>query len=249
VKRLNVHDKTQSALQSVARKLQLLADLEPADIAEVMALPFRLQSVGSGHLLVREGTRPTECCFLVEGYACRHKVARSGKRQIVSFHIAGDILDLQHLLLETADHNVQTITLATVAWVDKQHMLELSRNRPMIAEALWKDSLVDGSVFREWVLNVGQRDAKARIAHMLCEFASRCEAVGLGGPERLLLPFTQEQIGDAVGLTNVHVNRTIAVMRRAGLIEVQRPYLRVHDWSALQKMAGFDPTYLHQAAA
>jgi CRP-like cAMP-binding protein len=240
---------TETPIQALVRKLDLLGDLTDEDRRALGELPFSLTSVGAGHHLVREGDRPTHCCLLVEGFACRYKVTALGGRQIVSFHIKGDILDLQHLLLETADHHVQTITSATVAWVPKAAIRALSHERPALADAMWKDTLIDASVFREWVLNVGRRDAKSRIAHMLCEFIVRCEAAGLGTAEGFTLPMTQEQIADATGLTSVHVNRMLRALDEEGVIVRRGREVQVRDWPRMKRVADFDPIYLHSAAA
>ena len=122
------------------------------------------------------------------------------------------------------------------------------QERPAINEALWRDSLIDASIFREWVLNVGRRDAKARIAHMLCEFASRRQAAGLGSPERFELPMTQEQIGDATGLTPVHVNRMLHALAADGVIVRDQREVEITDWPKMRRIADFDPAYLHAAA-
>ena len=234
--------------EPLLQKLELLAELTDEDRQALAALPRTTAQVGPGHHLVKEGGEPTHCCLLLEGYACRYKMSAGGARQIVSFHIAGDILDLQHLLLATADHHVQTISDATVAWVPQAALRSLCRQRPAIAEALWKDTLIDASIFREWVLNVGRRDAKSRIAHMLCEFIVRCEARGLGSAERLRLPMTQEQIADATGLTAVHVNRMLRALEDEGVIERKGRELVVGDWQRMRRVADFDPIYLHAAA-
>jgi CRP-like cAMP-binding protein len=238
-----------NSLDCVVEKLNALVPL-PDDAREALArLPYTIEDVREGKHLVKEGSRPTQCCILVEGFACRYKVNAQGGRQIVSFHVRGDILDLQHLLLETADHHVQTITPATVAWLRRDDLRELARSRPELGEALWKDSLIDASIFREWVLNVGRRDAKSRIAHMLCEFLTQCEAAGLGSPEACYLPMTQEEIGDATGLTSVHVNRMLAELTKEGIIERVGRELRVRDWERMKFVADFDPVYLHEVAA
>jgi CRP-like cAMP-binding protein len=236
-------------LEWLIQKIGLLAELTDEDRGAIRTLPASLRTVRALHHLVREGDRPMECCLLVDGFACRYKVTATGNRQIVSFHMRGDVLDLQHLLLPTADHHVQTITEATVAWIPKAAMVALARARPAVGKALWKDSLIDASIFREWVLNVGRRDAKSRIAHMLCEFIVRCEAVGLGSAERLDLPMTQEQIADATGLTSVHVNRMLRVLAEEGVISRRGRQIQVEDWDLMRKVADFDPVYLHEAAA
>lgn len=238
-----------AAIGPLIEKLQSLGDIGEEDAAAIARLPHRIVSVGAAHHLIREGAKATECCLLLDGYACRHKVAANGGRQIVSFHLRGDILDLQHLLLAVADHNVQTITPATVAWIDKADLRALIHSRPAIAEALWTDTLIDASIFREWVLNVGRRDARSRIAHMLCEFITRCKNAGIGDPEHFELPMTQEQIADATGLTPVHVNRMIRSLREDGGVAIERSILRVSDWRRLKMIGDFDANYLHGAAA
>lgn len=232
----------------VVRKLDCLATLDHADRDALRSLPFKVKMAPSGHYLVREGDIAAECCILLHGYVCRHKTTNDGCRQIVSFHMPGDILDLQHLLLSRADHNVQTITDVTVAWVPTDDVRRIAEDRPAIARALWRDTLIDASIFREWVLNVGRRSAKSRIAHMLCEFAARREQAGLGSPERFELPMTQEQIGDATGLTPVHVNRMLQDLVREGVIVRNRRMIDIADWVKMQRIADFNPVYLHLAA-
>jgi CRP-like cAMP-binding protein len=237
-----------SQLAALVRKLHRLAVIDAEDERSVLSLPHRVSQVTAREYLVREGAVPSECCLLVEGYASRSKVAVDGGRQIVSFHLPGDILDLQHLFLERADHNVQAITDATILWIPMAELRALVTRRPTIGTAFWRDALIDASIFREWVLNVGRRDAKTRIAHMLCEFIARTKAAGLGSPQQVTLPFTQEEIGDATGLTPVHVNRMLRDLIEEGLIERTGRSLRISDWPAFKRAAGFDQGYLHAAA-
>jgi CRP-like cAMP-binding protein len=235
-------------LSLLTKKLDRLGNLDSRDREALAALPYRLENVRAGDYLVREGRDTSDCCLLVEGYACRHKLTHEGARQIVSFHLPGDVLDLQHLLFSRADHNVQTITPASVAWIPASELKLVSQEHPRIGEALWRDTLIDASIFREWVLNVGRRDAKSRIAHMLCEFAARSQVAGLGPPERFQLPMTQEHIADATGLTPVHVNRMLRELREEGVIERTGREFRILDWDAMRSVADFDATYLHAAA-
>lgn len=238
----------QDPFSLMIRKLDRLNRLSTADHDAIRALPIRTRSVGPLQVLVRERDIVSECCLLVTGYAFRHKIAANGGRQIVSFHLPGDLLDLQHLLLTSADHNVQTITESTVACIPVTDLRKLVGERPAVAAALWKDSLIDASIFREWVLNVGRRDAKTRVAHMLCEFAARREAAGLGSPERFDLPMSQELIGDATGLTAIHVNRMLRALGEEGVIERDKRDVRIADWARMQRVAEFDADYLHAAA-
>jgi CRP-like cAMP-binding protein len=220
----------------------------PDEVDALRSLPLRTQRLKAGVSVVTEGQLVSECGVLISGYACRHKVAKDGGRQIVSFHVAGDFLDVQHIWLENADHNVQVITDASLAFVPVNALRQLVEDHPAIGVALWRDSLLDASVFREWVLNVGRRDAKTRIAHMLCEFVARSAAAGLGSPCEQVIPMTQEQIGDATGLTSVHVNRMLRALREDGALKGSGRDLQVADWECLKSIAEFRADYLHLAA-
>ena len=229
-------------------KLDRLAHLDLEDKAQLGSLPLRIETAPRYRKLVRERDTPDNCCLLVRGYAARYKLAANGARQIVSFHIPGDLLDIQHLLLGRADHTIEMITAGKVGWIPKGALQRLAQERPAIGQALWKDCLIDASIFREWVLNVGRRDGRSRIAHMLCEFAVRCEAAGMGSRDRFELPMTQSIIGDAVGLTAVHVNRILKLLGQEGALNRTRNEFVIEDWERLCSVADFDPTYLHQAA-
>ena len=238
----------EAALKTLVRKLRRLAPIDTEDERQILSLSARAHRHDARRYLVREGSVPTECSLLVDGYAARSKVSADGGRQILSFHFAGDLLDIQHLFLESADHDVQTITDANVVWIPMVELRSLVALRPNIATALVRDILIDASIFREWILNLGRRDAKTRIAHMLCEFITRSMAAGMGTPQRLELPFTQEEIGDATGLTPVHVNRMLKTLTEEGLIRRENRRLVVPDWPCFQRVAGFNEAYLHAAA-
>lgn len=229
-------------------KLTRLSRLADEDQQVIPSLPVTVAEAATNQFLIREGHDAPECYLILDGCVCRHKLASNGGRQIVSFHMAGDIVDLQHLLLTKADHSIQTITNVGYARFPAKRLREMAQARPLIAEALWRDTLIDASIFREWVLNVGRRDAKSRIAHMLCAFAVRRQAAGLGSPERFDLPMSQEQIADATGLTSVHVNRMLRALMEDGVIDRNNRDLRVVDWGQMRRVADFDPMYLHAVA-
>jgi len=237
----------EDTLEPLTAKLERLAGLDQEDRQAIQNLSMSVRLARPNSYLVREGATASACCLLIEGFACRHKEASNGNRQIVSFHLPGDILDLQHLWLERADHNIQTITDAVIGWIPVAGLRALIRDRPRIGEALWRDTLIDASIFREWVLNVGRRDAKQRIAHMLCEFAVRREAAGLGPPESFVMPMTQEHIADATGLTAIHVNRMLQALGNEGVIKREKRHITIADWERMRRVADFEPAYLHVA--
>jgi CRP-like cAMP-binding protein len=194
---------------------------------------------------VRDGERPIHSCLLLDGFAYRHKVTGEGGRQIMSIHMRGDVVDLQNSLLRTSDHNVQALTNIEVAFIPVEAVQELAFARPVVGKAMWYETLVDASIFREWTLNVGRRSATARTAHLLCEFAMRLEVAGLGEQSAYELPMTQEQLADALGLTSVHVNRTLKGLESDGLIERTKRTVKIGNWKNLTKVGDFDSNYLH----
>ncbi len=225
-------------------KLNTRCQLDDADMAAIRTVPMIVRQIASQNYMVREGARPTRCGFLVSGFAMRHKLTADGGRQIVGILVPGDFTDLQQMFLREADHNVQSLTRVEIADIATADLRRLAMGHPGVARALWVDALVEGSVTRETVLSIGRRDAAARIAHMLCEFEARLGAAGLAnmGYE---LPMSQEQIGDATGLTSVHVNRTLRDLGREGLIARDKRSIRIVDWQGLQHRADFNPRYLH----
>jgi CRP-like cAMP-binding protein len=184
---------------------------------------------------------------LLQGLAFRQKILSDGSRQIISFHIPGEFLDIQNCLLEVADHNVQSLTRSLVGVVPKEALLAVMNARPGVRRAVWLDSLLDASVFREWVVNVGRRDATQRIAHLLCELSLRLKAAGLEEGPTFDFPITQEQLADATGLTSVHTNRTLQRLRKDGLIALSTSKLTILDWDALAEAGDFSERYLHHS--
>jgi CRP-like cAMP-binding protein len=233
-------------LEPMLRKLAYWVELDEDDRSAILALPFTVKPVERHHYVIREHDVATHAGVLMSGYAVRSRTLASGGRQILSIHIKGDLIDLQNSLLKYADHSVQMLTHGKVALVPREEILKLAAKRPMIGRAMWVDTLVDGSIFREWIANIGRRDARARIAHLLCEFSLRLKVAGLGEDSDYELPMTQEQMGDATGLTPVHVNRTMKGLESDGLIE--RPgvrSIRIGDWRKLAEAGDFDSAYLH----
>lgn len=223
--------------------------LSDAAVEAIGALTLTTRAYEPTQYILREGDRPRVCSFLQAGFVHRHKIVGDGGRQIVAIHIPGDFVDVQNILLAEADHNVQALTAATLVSVPQEELVALSVAEPAIAGALWREALVESSITREWVANIGRRDARARIAHLLCELATRREAAGIGPRATFDLPMTQEQFGDALGLTSVHVNRTLKALESEGLITRSKRSVTVADWPGLQRVADFTSTYLHLQGA
>jgi CRP-like cAMP-binding protein len=233
-----------------------LPDLHPTfekmvrrvDRQALLALPHNVKKLPAAAHIVRDGDAADHCSLLLSGFAYRYKLTGEGGRQIISLHIAAEFLDLQNSLLGVADHSVQMLTDGELAFIPGSALQDLALSRSAIARALWIDTLIDASIFREWVVNVGRRDSRARVAHILCEFSLRLEAAGMANNHHYELPMTQEQLADAVGLTSVHVNRVLKQLGEEGLIWRDRRTIRIEDWEGLRDAGDFNERYLHHDA-
>jgi CRP-like cAMP-binding protein len=227
------------------RKLESVFTLTEDERQALETLPMQVAVLKDHQDIVREGDRPSRACLILSGFACVYKMTAHGKRQIVSFTIAGDIPDLQSLHLTVLDTSLGTISPCRVGFIQHEALHDLCARYPRLAAAFWRETLIDAAIFREWVTNIGQREAYTRMAHVYCELMVRLRAVGLVEDHRCDLPITQAEFADAIGVSNVHVNRVLQDMRADGLIELSGDRLYVPDWEALKKAGDFDPTYLH----
>lgn len=238
MQRNSIHD-------SIIASLTRHAALDEDDYAALRGLQLSPRQIEPSTYLVREGEKPTRCAFILSGFTYRQKLTSNGARQIVSLQIPGEFVDLQNLWLNESDHNVQALTRTQIADIDIGALRTVVTTRPAIATAMWRTSLIDSSIFREWIVNIGRRDAHTRVGHLLCEFSLRLEAAGIATTGAYDLPMTQEQLGDTVGLTPVHVNRVLKALAQRGLIERDRRQIRIVDWVGLRDASDFNPRYLH----
>jgi CRP-like cAMP-binding protein len=232
-------------LELMLRNLELRSSLSEEDRRAVLDLPYTLRRLEPSTYTLREADAPTACGVLVSGFAYRQKLAGDGSRQIVALLLPGDAVDLQSLFVDIADHNVQMLTAGEVAFVPRSDLQNLARSRAAIGHAILVKILVEASIGREWVLNVGRRNSQSRLAHLLCEFAIRLDAESLDDEYRYELPMTQEQLADALGLTPVHVNRTLKALEADGLIVRSKRTVSFPDWRRMREAADFNQRYLH----
>ncbi len=235
-------------LHMLVRALGRLVALDEADAAALLSLPFRPLRLPPLGYVVREGDRPCEIGLLTSGFAFRHRILGDGGRQILSLHLPGDLLDAQSGLFEASDYNVQALTPAELAMVPAETLRARMAERPRLAEAMLKAMMIEASISREWIANVGRRNARARLAHLLCEQVARMRQAGFARDGAYELPMTQEQLADCTGLTSVHVNRMLKQLETDGLIVRIRRAIRVPRWEELCRAADFDPRYLHLEA-
>jgi CRP-like cAMP-binding protein len=209
-----------------------------ASVSEIHEYP-------EGRTIVRTGTTLSASTLLIDGIVCRYKDLADGQRQIMELHVAGDFVDLHGFLLKQLDHNVGAMTPIRVASVPHDRLRQITEEHPHLARILWFSTLLDAAIHREKILSIGRRSAAARIAHLLCELFVRSRIVGLADESSYPLPITQSDLADTTGLTSVHVNRMLRRLRDDGLATVRGGRVTIHDWDGLQKVAEFDPSYLH----
>lgn len=230
----------------LVRRLMSINGLDAADRRALAALPLALRDLPADAEIVGDGDRPSACTLLLEGFACRYKVLEDGQRQILAFHLPGDVPDLPCLHLHRTDHAVTTLSPARVATIPHAALLELIARRPQVGVALWKVTLIDGAIYREWLTGVGRRTAKGRMAHLLSETLCRMEALALSDDGHgFEWPVTQAELADALGLTAVHVNRILGELRREGLVAFGGRTWTVLDRPGMDRAGAFDAAYLH----
>jgi CRP-like cAMP-binding protein len=226
------------------RRLQAIATPSEEERSVLSSLSGTTRQFRAHDDIVRIGDVPSVVCLLLEGMACRYKVSADGKRQIMSFHIPGDVPDMQSLFIDVMDHSLSALVPTTVLAIRHEIMRGIIEGYPRIAHLLWRETLIDAAVYREWIV-MRDRPAYPRIAHLFCELFLRMQAIGLTNNNTCDLPLTQSQMGDALGLSNVHVNRTLQELRAEGLIVLEGGTLTILDWDGLKEAGEFDPLYLH----
>ncbi|WP_062212612.1 Crp/Fnr family transcriptional regulator [Aureimonas sp. AU12] len=227
------------------RKLEHFVTFSPEERQLFARHTRRTVQLPPKHEISSEGDNPQDVHLILSGFACRYKILEDGSRQIVAYLVPGDFCDLHVFILKEMDHAIATLTDCHVAKLSSSDIAELCE-KPAIAKALWWSTLVDQSVLREWLVNVGRRSAEERIAHLLCELLVRLQSVGLVDHDnRFLLPVTQTELADTMGLTVVSVNKMIRNLRSEGMISAEGKNLVVRDVGRLKEFCGFNETYLH----
>jgi len=194
--------------------------------------------------IVTAGSRPGHSSLIVEGFAARYKLLADGSRQITALHVAGDFVDLHAFLLKTMDHGIVALSPCTVAFAEHSDLKIVTESAPHLSRLLWLDTLVDGAIHREWIVAMGRRSKKSHLAHLICELFVRLEGVNLTNDMSFLLPLSQSEMADVIGLSVVHMNRVIQALRREKLISWTNHVVTILNWQRLQEVAEFDPTYL-----
>lgn len=226
-------------------KLARFVDLSAADKHILDSIVEGRRIVPPGRDIIADGDNPDRVHLILDGFACRYRIMPDGQRTITAYLIPGDICDLHVFLLNAMDHSVGTLSECRVAEISRASLAHISKNHPNVWTALLIASLVDQAVLREWLTNIGRRNAAKRIAHLLSELLVRLEVVGRVAGGAFDLPITQSDLADTAGLSSVHVNRSLKILRDEGLVTLHRNRLMIHDVEGLKAFAEFDPRYLH----
>jgi len=236
-----------SNLGSFIKRIEVRSHLTEQERQAIVHLPVRVVQVKANRDLVRLGERVNHACLIVYGLVGRFGETKEGQRQITALHIPGDMADLHSVVRPVGTSALQALTTTTVLRVLHDDLRAIARQYPAIAEAFWRDCMVDAAILSQWVVNVGRRDAKSRMAHLLCEMASRY-ANDEGAKLSFDLPMTQQHLADATGLTSVHVNRTLKALREDGVVTITGRDVQVHQWDRLVSLGEFDAAYLQADA-
>lgn len=227
------------------RKLETLGRLTPEDRLSIESMPLMGKDFGPGQEIAQEGDEPTHCCLVVNGLLKRYSALSNGVLQTLSIHVAGDIPDLQGLHLRTMDHTLASVGDSLVALIAHRDLLEVLRKAPRLVALLWRESLIDAAIARMWVKVLGGHDAHGKFAHLMCELYVRMDVVGLAEGNSCPLPLSQIHLGQALGTSSVHINRTLKRLRSEGLVEIKNGRLYILDWDRLSEVGEFDPAYLN----
>ena len=234
-----------ASVQRLLMKLRARDDIGAHEEQVLAEAVSEVREYPAGKTLVRQGVLLTASMLTVEGVIARYKDLSEGQRQIQELHVSGDFTDLHGFVLKRLDHNVATLTRTRIAIVPHDRLTRITEEEPHLARMLWFSTLLDSAIQREKILSVGRRAALSRLAHLLCEVKVRLELVGLADNGRYALPLTQLDLGDATGLTSVHVNRMLRQLRDDKLATFRGGEVTIHDWPRLQQVAEFDPAYLY----
>lgn len=234
-----------SAFTGFLHKLLRHSALEADEQQAILGLPVRPSQVRANADIVRIGETVDHACLVVDGLVGRFEQTSEGQRQITSLHLPGDMIDLHSVVVPRSSSALQALCTSTVLRVPHPALRDVTERFPAVGYAFWRECSVDAAILSQWVANVGRRDAQSRLAHLLCEIAILMEQAGLGSRSAFTLEATQTHLADALGLTPVHVNRTIKALKEAGVLRLEGRTVHIDKWNALASLGGFDASYLH----
>jgi CRP-like cAMP-binding protein len=229
----------------LARNLREHSRLAAEDIEQITKLSYAVRQYEPNEDLIRQGDVPKAAALVLSGMVARYHLLADGRRQYLSFHIVGDMPDAQGLFLDQMDHAVCAMGRAVIAFIPHSDIIKAFKARPSLGFAIWRETLIDASIFREAITNNSSRTMLARMAHLFCELYYRARASGVAQQNRLALPLSLPQLGEALGMAIATVNRTLQRLRATGSVDLREGELIIRDWEKLMRTGEFDPRYLH----
>lgn len=228
----------------LVNRLEKLSPLSTQDRQLIAELPLTVANFSGNEDVARQGDTPSRCTLVLGGFLYGHKRVTGSRRQITSFFVPGDIADLHTLHLAPLDHSLSTLGPAVVAFMPHGAFRGILDRSPQLSRAFWIDTFVRLAILREWVANLGRRDAIARVAHVVCELAFRLQRVDLAHNFCFSIPWTQTDLADACGISSVHANRVVQELRRLGLVEWDSKKVKILNWEAVADIGDFSDEYL-----
>jgi CRP-like cAMP-binding protein len=226
------------------KKLRLRTAISPEEERVIRGLVSANRRWPADTMLVRAGEQLNVSMLVLDGWIVRSKDLPSGERQVLEIHVPGDFADLHGFTLKQLDHDISSITECVIGYVPHERLMGLTETHPHLTRVYWLSTNIDAAISREMGLSLGQRSAISRMAHLFCELHARLEIIGRTDGETFEFPLTQRELAECLGLTVVHVNRTIQELRRKMLIEAQNRHITILDRRGLETIAEFDPGYL-----
>jgi CRP-like cAMP-binding protein len=234
-----------SGIELLIRKLEQCAPLSEEARHALKMLPTRMQDFARGQVIVDQGFSNDECALLVSGFTVRYKVLKDGLRQIVSMQVPGDFADLQCFVLNPIDHAIAAAAPSRIARIPHAALAQMLKQHPELWRWLMWDMALEAAIGQEWMAALGRLNAYQQIAHLFCELYFRLTWAGRVQAQGFEFALNQAELGDACGLSTVHVNRSLQSLRKDGLIALENHHLVIPDIDALMAAAAFDPAYLH----
>ena len=226
------------------KKLRLRAAISADEERVIHGLVAESRRSRADTLLVKAGQPLNVSMLVLDGWLVRSKDLPSGERQVMEIHLPGDFADLHGFTLKQLDHDLIAITECVIGYVPHERLMELTEKHPRLARIYWLSTNIDAAITREMALSLGQRSAISRMAHLFCELHTRLAIIGRTDGDTFEFPLTQRELGECLGLTVVHVNRTLQELRRRGLVQAENRHVTITDRRGLEAVAEFDPTYL-----
>jgi CRP-like cAMP-binding protein len=227
------------------RKLKEHSRLSSEDVAEIGSLSHTVRELAPNEDLIRQGDDPSVSALVMSGMVARYHLLQNGRRQYISFHMAGDMPDSQALFVDKMDHAVCAIGAAVIASIPHKELMAAFNRRPSVGFAIWRETLIDAAIFREAITNNGARTMRARMGHLFCELLYRARASGLTKDDALSAPISLVQLGETLGMSIATVNRTLHQLRSSRTLDFQKGVLVAKNWKRLAEISQFNPAYLH----